>query len=74
MVEVGWRRRTRGVGVEPRTHPLDRPFAALVRLDGADTPLLHALDCGAPMQPGTRRIRWVETGHLSDIECFELEA
>src|SRR5882757_868596 len=31
-----------------RTHPLDRPFAwALVRLDGADTPLLHALDCGA---------------------------
>jgi uncharacterized OB-fold protein len=63
-----------------RTHPLDKPFAwALVRLDGADTPLLHALDCGsaAAAQPGTRvRIRWRAgtTGHLSDIECFELEA
>ena len=61
-----------------RTHPLDRPFAwALVRLDGADTPLLHALDCGsADAAPaGTRvRIRWSAetTGHLSDIECFEL--
>jgi uncharacterized OB-fold protein len=61
-----------------RTHPLDRPFAwALVRLDGADTPLLHALDCGAAdaAPAGTRvRIRWraETTGHLSDIECFEL--
>jgi hypothetical protein len=61
-----------------RTHPLDRPFAwALVRLDGADTPLLHALDCGAAdaAPVGTRvRIRWSAetTGHLSDIECFEL--
>ena len=67
--------------VEPlRTHPLDHPFAwALVRLDGADTRLLHALDCGSAdrAQPGTRaRIRWAAetTGHLSDIECFELEA
>ena len=61
-----------------RTHPLDRPFAwALVKLDGADTPLLHALDCGAAdaAPAGTRvRIRWSAetTGHLSDIECFEL--
>jgi uncharacterized OB-fold protein len=67
--------------VEPlRTHPLDRPFAwALVRLDGADTPLLHALDCGSAdrAEPGTRvRIRWAAetTGHLADIECFELES
>ena len=67
--------------VEPlRTHPLGRPFAwALVRLDGADTALLHALDCGSAdrAEPGTRvRIRWrAETiGHLSDIECFEPEA
>ena len=40
-----------------RTHPLDRPFAwALVQLDGADTPLLHALDCGSAdrAQPGAR--------------------
>jgi len=66
--------------VEPlRTHPLDRPFAwALVKLDGADTPLLHAFDCGSPdaAAPGTRvKIRWRSetTGHLSDIECFEPE-
>ena len=48
-----------------------------ILLDGADTPLLHALDCGsAEAAPaGTRvRIRWnaETTGHLSDIECFEL--
>jgi uncharacterized protein len=61
-----------------RTHPLDKPFAwALVKLDGADTPLLHALDCGAAdrAQIGARvRIRWAAetTGHLLDIECFEL--
>ncbi len=61
-----------------RTHPLRHPFAwALVRLDGADTAMLHALDCGSPerAQPGARvRIRWraETTGHLSDIECFEL--
>ncbi len=60
-----------------RGHPLDRPFAwALVRLDGADTPLLHAFDCGSAAEgrAGARvRIRWrAETsGHLSDIECFE---
>jgi uncharacterized OB-fold protein len=29
------------------TQPLDRPFAwALIKLDGADTPLLHAVDTG----------------------------
>jgi uncharacterized OB-fold protein len=60
-----------------RTHPLDRPFAwALVKLDGADTSLLHAFDCGsaARAQPGTRvRVRWAsETeGHIKDIACFE---
>jgi uncharacterized OB-fold protein len=60
-----------------RTHPLDRPFAwALVKLDGADTSLLHAFDCGSAdrAQPGARvRIRWAaETeGHIKDIACFE---
>jgi uncharacterized OB-fold protein len=60
-----------------RTHPLDRPFAwALVKLDGADTSLLHAFDCGSPerAQSGARvRIRWApETeGHIKDIACFE---
>ena len=62
-----------------RNHPLDRPFAwALVTLDGADTALLHALDCGAAeaAAPGTRvRIRWADEteGKITDIACFELE-
>ncbi|MEE8580106.1 MAG: OB-fold domain-containing protein [Myxococcota bacterium] len=59
--------------------PLDHPFAwALVKLDGADTSLLHVLDAGAVdrVQTGMRvRVRWAsETrGHMSDIECFEPE-
>ncbi|MQA24083.1 MAG: DNA-binding protein [Micromonosporaceae bacterium] len=57
--------------------PLDRPFAwALIRLDGADTPMLHAVDCGAPeaIGAGTRvRVRWAQqpVGHIKDIACFE---
>jgi uncharacterized protein len=57
--------------------PLDRPFAfVLVTLDGADAPLLHALDVGSPndVHTGMRvRIRWrVEpVGAITDIECFE---
>ncbi|MEU4155096.1 OB-fold domain-containing protein [Actinoplanes sp. NPDC026670] len=57
--------------------PLDRPFGwALIRLDGADTPLLHAVDAGTPdaMSTGMRvRIRWAAApvGHIRDIECFE---
>ncbi len=36
-------------------HPLDHPFAfALIRLDGATTPLLHAVDAGAPERHGRR--------------------
>jgi uncharacterized OB-fold protein len=63
---------------QPREkHPLDRPFAwALIRLDGADTGLLHAVDAGeeSSMKTGMRvRIRWREerTGHIRDIACFE---
>jgi uncharacterized OB-fold protein len=57
--------------------PFDRPFAfALVRLDGADTPLLHAVDVAsaAEMRTGMRvRVRWAEAtaGHIRDIACFE---
>jgi uncharacterized protein len=65
---------------EPRPqHPLDRPFAwALVRLDGADTALLHAVDAGTPegIATGARvRIRWraERTGAITDIACFEPE-
>lgn len=59
--------------------PLDRPFAwAMVRLDGADVPMLHALDAGDPerLHRGVRvRVRWRDerVGHIRDIECFELE-
>lgn len=65
---------------EPRRyHPLDRPFAwALIRLDGADTELLHAVDAGDPsrMRSGLRvRARWRQerVGDIRDIECFEPE-
>ncbi|WP_235738675.1 Zn-ribbon domain-containing OB-fold protein [Nocardioides alcanivorans] len=57
--------------------PLDRPFAwALVTLDGATEPMLHALDVSSPadVHTGQRvRIRWAEerTGVITDIACFE---
>ncbi|GAA0448642.1 Zn-ribbon domain-containing OB-fold protein [Actinoplanes campanulatus] len=54
--------------------PLDRPFGwALIRLDGADTPLLHAVDA-EELHTGMRvRVRWAleTTGHIRDIDCFE---
>jgi hypothetical protein len=61
-------------------HPLQRPFAwALVRLDGADTGMLHAVDAGseAGMRTGMRvapRWRAERIGEIRDIECFEPEA
>jgi uncharacterized OB-fold protein len=57
--------------------PLDRPFGwALIRLDGADTAMLHAVDAGsaAAMRTGMRvRPRWAgeRVGRIRDIECFE---
>ncbi|WP_329594869.1 OB-fold domain-containing protein [Streptomyces sp. NBC_01005] len=57
--------------------PLATPFAwVLVRLDGADTALLHALDAPGPeaVHTGMRvRIRWAaeRTGAITDIACFE---
>jgi uncharacterized OB-fold protein len=57
--------------------PLAHPFAwALIRLDGADTAMLHAVDAGsaAAMRTGLRvRVRWADTtvGHIGDIACFE---
>ena len=66
---------------EPRTNnPLQKPFAwAHIRLDGADTGFLHAVDAGdeSAMKTGMRvRPRWrAETvGHINDIECFEPES
>lgn len=57
--------------------PLAHPFAwALIRLDSADTSLLHALDAGSPgaVRTGMRvRARWAaeRSGHIRDIVCFE---
>jgi uncharacterized protein len=57
--------------------PLARPFAwALIRLDGADTAMLHAVDAGsaAAVRTGLRvRARWAASrvGSIRDIECFE---
>ncbi|MDX2529841.1 Zn-ribbon domain-containing OB-fold protein [Streptomyces europaeiscabiei] len=60
-----------------RDQPLGTPFAwVLVRLDGADTALLHALDVPGPeaVRTGMRvRVRWAEerSGAITDIACFE---
>jgi len=57
--------------------PLTEPFAwALIRLDGADTAMLHAVDAGsaAAMRTGLRvRPRWAASrvGSIRDIACFE---
>jgi uncharacterized protein len=57
--------------------PLTEPFAwALIRLDGADTAMLHAVDTGsaAAMRTGLRvRPRWAASrvGSIRDIACFE---
>ncbi|MEU9859808.1 OB-fold domain-containing protein [Streptomyces sp. NPDC047971] len=63
---------------EPRRgQPLTTPFAwVLVRLDGADTALLHALDAPGPeaVRTGMRvRVRWAaeRSGAITDIACFE---
>ncbi len=64
--------------------PLDRPFAwALIRLDGADTALIHAVDvgdvgaAGAPDSVGTGsrvHAHWVDepVGAITDIAYFRL--
>lgn len=60
-----------------KAQPLDRPFAwALVRLDGADTSFMHAVDVASPddIRTGMRvRIRWAQqrVGAITDIACFE---
>ena len=52
--------------------PLDRPFAwALIKLDGADTALLHAVD--GEIKTGDRvHAHWVAepVGAITDIACF----
>jgi uncharacterized OB-fold protein len=54
-------------------HPFDHPFAfALITLDGADTPLLHAVDAGSPdnMATGMRvtaQFRDDRKGSITDL-------
>ncbi|UJW36664.1 OB-fold domain-containing protein [Saccharothrix sp. AJ9571] len=56
--------------------PLTRAFAwALIRLDGADTAMLHAVDVPGPerMRTGMRvKVRWADetVGHIRDIAYF----
>ena len=70
------------VGEPHPKHPLDTPFAwALIRLDGADTALLHVVDSGGPdrlatgdrvtvrFRPESERI-----GAMADIAAFVPEA
>jgi len=66
---------------EPREgQPFAAPYAwALIRLDGADTPLLHAVRASGPEALATgMRVRAVwrteREGHICDIECFVPEA
>src|SRR5688500_4189593 len=59
--------------------PLQHPFAyALIKLDGADVPLLHAVDAReeSKLAIGTRVVpRWAEQpkGGIRDVVCFDLE-
>lgn len=58
--------------------PLQRPFAwALVKLDGADTPILHAVDAGSSdaISTGARvHVHWADepVGAIGDIAYFAL--
>jgi uncharacterized protein len=66
-------------GIPRDRQPVGSPFAwALITLDGADTPLLHAVRASGPEELRTgMRVRAVwrpeREGHISDIECFEAE-
>lgn len=62
---------------EPRPgNPLQRPFAwALIKLDGADSALLHAIDSGSEsaMRTGMRvvpRFSDERNGGIRDVACF----
>lgn len=64
---------------QPReAHPLDKPFAwAMVKLDGADVPMIHcvAADAESDVSTGARvRAVWADEtiGFITDIRHFEL--
>jgi len=59
--------------------PFDRPFAfAFVTPDGADAPMLHAVDVSSPEEISTGmrvRARWADQpkGGITDLACWEPE-
>lgn len=61
-------------------HPLQQPFAwALIKIDGADTGMLHVVDAGdeSKMSTGMRvKARWADEpqGSILDLACFEPES
>ena len=64
-----------GVSKPSSKHPTGgSPFSwALIKIDGADTALLHAVE--GQVERGTKvRARWRDErkGHVTDIECFEV--
>ena len=79
MVEVGPNGTVESwtwVPVPSEQHPLGHAFAfALIRLDGASTPLLHAVDAGSPaaLSAGMRvapRWRGARVGRIDDLIAF----
>ncbi|MGB3698686.1 MAG: OB-fold domain-containing protein [Gordonia sp. (in: high G+C Gram-positive bacteria)] len=81
LVEVGSVGTVQSWSWEPTPlpgQPLDRPFAfALIKLDGADTAMLHVVDAQSPdqMSVGARvHAVWntVRTGVITDIAHFSL--
>jgi uncharacterized OB-fold protein len=79
LIEVGPAGTVRSFTWVPKPslqHPLDRPFAfAFIQLDGASTPLLHAVDAGSSsnLRVGARvapRWRGKRVGRIDDIVCF----
>lgn len=64
---------------EPRAaHPMQVPFAwAMIRLDGADVPMIHCVAAAAESDVATgRRVEavWADEtiGFITDIRCFRL--
>ena len=64
---------------QPRAaHPMDRPFAwAMIRLDGADVPMIHCLAASVEEDLATgARVQavWADEtrGFITDIRYFEL--
>ena len=59
-------------------HPMDKPFAwAMIRLDGADVPMVHCVAAGneSDVTTGARvKAVWADEtiGFITDIRCFEL--